>query len=158
MEIELKKITFNARLSEDSNCFSADLWIDGKKIGEVGNEGFGGPDFFRGDRAAYDKADAWCKANLPSDTYEGITIETDLEIKYNDILVQTLIARDVKRLLKSKVLCYHEGRPGIYQYKWKGVKAVGPAHIASVRKDHPKAIILNELPLDKAVEIYRKHG
>lgn len=43
MKVELKKFTSNARLSEETICFSADLYVDGKKIGECSNRGHGDP-------------------------------------------------------------------------------------------------------------------
>jgi hypothetical protein len=44
MKIELRKISFNERMSEETNCYAADLYVDGKKVGEVGNDGHGGCD------------------------------------------------------------------------------------------------------------------
>ena len=42
MKIELKKISFYERMSEETNCFAADLYINGKKVGECKNDGQGG--------------------------------------------------------------------------------------------------------------------
>ena len=42
MKIELKKISFNERMSQETNCFIADLYINGIKVGECSNEGHGG--------------------------------------------------------------------------------------------------------------------
>ena len=42
MKIELKKISFNERMSQETSCFVADLYINGKKVGEASNEGHGG--------------------------------------------------------------------------------------------------------------------
>jgi len=44
MKIELKRVTYNSRLSEETAAFAADLWINGKKRGDVLNDGHGGPD------------------------------------------------------------------------------------------------------------------
>ena len=43
MEITSKNISHNERLSEETNCFSATIYIDGKKAGEASNHGHGGP-------------------------------------------------------------------------------------------------------------------
>jgi uncharacterized protein YcbK (DUF882 family) len=40
IKIELKKISVNQRLSEETNCYSADLYVDGVKWGEVCNRGW----------------------------------------------------------------------------------------------------------------------
>ena len=42
MKIELKKISFSERMSDETNCFIADLYINGKKVGECNNDGRGG--------------------------------------------------------------------------------------------------------------------
>jgi hypothetical protein len=49
MKIELKKISFNERMSEETNCFVADLYINGKKVGYVKNDGRGGCTDYYGD-------------------------------------------------------------------------------------------------------------
>ena len=40
--IALKKLSYNARLSTDSSCFSADVYLNGIKIGEASDSGHGG--------------------------------------------------------------------------------------------------------------------
>jgi hypothetical protein len=42
MQIELKNIVINQRLSEETICFSADIFIDGIKAGQASNRGHGG--------------------------------------------------------------------------------------------------------------------
>ena len=39
--VHLSKININEKLSEETLCFSADLWMDGKKMGMVSNRGMG---------------------------------------------------------------------------------------------------------------------
>lgn len=42
MKLTLKKIKFYDELSEETNCFTADLYADGKKVATVKNDGRGG--------------------------------------------------------------------------------------------------------------------
>jgi hypothetical protein len=42
VKVTLKKIAFYERMSEETNCFAADLYINGKKVGEAKNDGQGG--------------------------------------------------------------------------------------------------------------------
>lgn len=42
MKIELRKIKTNQRLSQETLCFSADIFINGTKAGEAKNHGYGG--------------------------------------------------------------------------------------------------------------------
>lgn len=44
MKIELKNIKYSARLSKDSLCYSASVWVDGVRRGTVENDGRGGAD------------------------------------------------------------------------------------------------------------------
>jgi hypothetical protein len=40
--LELRKISFQERMSEETNCFVADIFKKGKKVGEAHNDGHGG--------------------------------------------------------------------------------------------------------------------
>lgn len=64
MKIALKKLSVNHRLSEETTCFSADLWIDGKKAGYASNRGHGGQtDYHITDRSLEAKAKAWARTH-----------------------------------------------------------------------------------------------
>jgi hypothetical protein len=64
MEITLKNISHNERLSEETNCFSATIYIDGKKAGEASNHGHGGPTMLH-PRELEQKIDAYAKTLPP---------------------------------------------------------------------------------------------
>jgi hypothetical protein len=156
MKIELKNVKHFASMSEETECYNATLYIDGAKAGVVSNRGHGGPDDFHGDRALFAQADEWCKANLPRWSMGDETHETDLEMHCGELLNEHLAAKELRRALKSKVLTSRPGGTEVYQSSWKGVKAIEAKHIAAVRKAHPDDIILNELPFEEALKIYRK--
>lgn len=42
MQIVLKNVKNHADMSEETNCFSATIYVDGKKVGTVKNDGRGG--------------------------------------------------------------------------------------------------------------------
>ena len=44
MKIELKAVSHSPRQSRDSECYFANVYIDGVKEGTVENDGWGGPD------------------------------------------------------------------------------------------------------------------
>ncbi len=44
--VELKKVKFAAFASEETHCFSADVYINGERAGTVSNEGRGGGNFY----------------------------------------------------------------------------------------------------------------
>ncbi len=69
MEIELKSIRFFERMSEETNAFRASLYIDGKPVGEAGNDGKGGPTWYRAAHPDYwpliKNAEEYCKTLPP---------------------------------------------------------------------------------------------
>jgi hypothetical protein len=49
MNLQLKAIQYSEFASQETNCYAANLYLDGKKVASVGNAGHGGGDFFHGD-------------------------------------------------------------------------------------------------------------
>ena len=45
-KIELKNVKVNRCMSEETYCFSASVWVDGIRAGEVSNRGNGGPHMY----------------------------------------------------------------------------------------------------------------
>ncbi len=115
MKIELKRIEHSERMSEETECFTADLWVDGVKIGTISNHGTGGCDDFHGDHVAFAAADAWCKANLPRwslDEAHPDQHETDLEMHVASILAKNLGIKQMKRQLAKPCRLPESGRQG----------------------------------------------
>ena len=152
MKIELKAIRYAAFSSQETNCYSANLYVDGRKIGTVGNDGHGGPDHFRGDHAAFAAADAWCKANLPKWEMNGRFFETDLEMRCGELVDAWIIARDLKTAMRTKVLLRDPSDGNVYEVKHRGAP---DATIAALAKRHPGAAFLNTLPFDEALALFR---
>lgn len=108
MKIELKKIEFNERMSEETNCFSADLYINGKHVGEASNRGHGGPTDYQSfndeGHTLIKQAEAYCKT-LPPYTYEmsGEThsIDMDLEMHIDNLLTGYLQDKELQKFRKS---------------------------------------------------------
>jgi len=96
MKIELKKISFNERMSEETNCFVADLYINGKNVGECRNEGHGGCTWCRGNSKEANvliaEAEAYCKT-LPKVKYGNSEWEQSLEGVIDQLLEDHLKAK-----------------------------------------------------------------
>lgn len=75
MKIELKKIQYYSRQSEETNAFNADLYIDGKKVGEASNYGHGDPinygSYTDEGKKAIKEAEDYCKALPPEKFTNG---------------------------------------------------------------------------------------
>ena len=153
MKIELKAIQYAAFSSEETNCYTANLYVEGRKIGTVGNDGRGGCDRFDGDRVAYDRADVWCRLNLPKWTgHDGTPHDTDLEFHCGQLVDAWLVARDLKTAFRTKVVMRDPVDGNLYTVKHR--KRVDET-IAGVLKQHPGAVILNTLPFAEALTLYR---
>jgi len=131
MELQLKSIKYTEWMSEETLCFTANLYVDGKVFAEVSSQGHGGStDFrphpkFKTEGATYfyrklKEVEAHCEAmpNLePCELFdEGLPM--CLELWCNMEVESWLARRDMKRKLKSHVLCQIEGKDGIYQTKY----------------------------------------
>lgn len=152
MKIELKAIQYSAFASQETNCYSANLYVDGKKIGTVSNQGHGGCDLFYGDQEAYQEADKWCRENLPKWSLGGGSseaYETDLEQHCGDLLATWLDSRDLKRRMRNHIVFRMDG--SLYLAKFTGDQTVAASQ---VQKRHPTAKVLNTLPFDQALTIY----
>ena len=122
MKIELKKISFNERMSEETSCFVADLYINGKKVGECDNDGRGGCTDYGGntkaDNEIIEKAEAFCKT-LPHNEFG----EQSLEDVINDLLEAHLKAKEEAKRMKqyAKGICFGVLNGRSYQtVSWTG--------------------------------------
>jgi len=162
MKIELKNIKYAAFASEETSCYEATLWVDGKKIGHVSNDGRGGCDNFQGDHASYKAADQWCISNLPNRVYtkekDGFDAihQQNLEYLCGMLLEEHLTAKDLAKALSSKALFTIHGKDGLFIKKYKGSAKPDERLFESVRTAHPGAVILNTLPREEALKIYKE--
>lgn len=119
MKIELKKISFNERMSEETSCFVADLYINGKRVGYVKNDGHGGCTDYRGnskeDNQVIADAEAYCKT-LPDISYGTFSIKSNLENVIDTLFEDYLKAKEEKRMLKYMETCILFGVPNAGMY------------------------------------------
>ncbi|PWV47063.1 hypothetical protein [Chitinophaga sp. S165] len=120
MQIELKRIEYSARLSEETLAFSADIYIDGQKAGYASNNGQGGStDYHWYDekgRLLIQSAEKYCKS-LPAEVNEDIvvdgkplTIEMTLETFIDNLMGKHLMDKEMKAFQRKM---YKETKTGI---------------------------------------------
>lgn len=154
--IELKAIKINKDFSEETLCYKAKLYVDGKFFAHIENEGRGGGDSqFPTDPYTYEdlkKLDEKCKKYLPKWEYsldaklDGDTkkCDTDLEHWCWITLDKYQIYKEYQRDVKSKVLIVDPKEPKkIRQFSWKGVRKITDRYIQSIRDKFPTYKILN---------------
>ena len=173
--ITVKKLKYAAFSSEETSCFEATVYVDGKKFCTSSNEGHGGPnmDYPVGEATMSDlacqikalnkriaaaaepplesepewKQDLWKKGFRP-----------DFEMAVMEAVDRALAAKDLKKILKKSVMIEDEGR--CYTLDPMPVDTLfSTARVAakeSIAKAYPKAQIINLLPFEEALDIYMR--
>tara|TARA_R100000951_G_scaffold28114_1_gene24139 strand:+ start:1374 stop:1898 length:525 start_codon:yes stop_codon:yes gene_type:complete len=168
MKLELKNIKHTEWASEETHCYQASLYVDGKPVAIVSNEGRGGADRdydhpkFKGDyratmKSVHDYFDA-----LPNSpfSYEGAdgsmihdSLPQQLEFWCCDQVNYWLSARELKKKLKSHVLVQFKYKDGIYQSKFHPTSTNGEWVIN--KKAGETRRILNDMPFEEALAIWK---
>ena len=100
MKIELKAIKHFEAGSEETACFTANVYVNGKMVGTAKNQGHGGMTFVHfQDRALEAQVVAYC-AKMPPRHYEGLDLKMNLDFYIDLLLEEHLKAKDEKRLVK----------------------------------------------------------
>lgn len=154
MKIELKNIKYSEWASQETPCYEASVYVDGKKIGYVGNDGHGGCDVQHIKPDMLASLNQWCAENLPRSEYDGVDLgPADFETLCSDLLTKHLLRKDYLRASESKILFTIPNKPGVYQISRKSHPDA--AIVAHIRQKHgSEATILNNLPEAQALELY----
>lgn len=162
MKVVLKNIKHIASLSEETLCFTATIYIDGVKAGEVSNRGHGGPNEYSNNDVEA-KLNAYGKTLPPHvSTFKDkdgqfMQFDIDAEIIIGDLMNAHLTEKELKRLLSNRIMFTEVGESGVYQTKTisKEVLAKYLQNPEAIKKQFKKADkILNLLPFDEALKIY----
>lgn len=137
MKITLKKFSFNAALSEETYCFSADLYIDGKKRGCVSNRGHGEQTRFS-DYDAQKQLDAY-GASLPPHPLHSFTRDGAFMV---DLEVGCMVRiKEDKKMCKKGIVFIDPAEPDKYSTY---AIAYTEKNVAWVKAKHSCAVIINE--------------
>lgn len=104
-EFALKGIKHFEAGSEETECFVATLYVNGKKLADCNNEGYGGPTnvrFFPETAKLGNEIEAFLKEQ-PKIKPEGCDFELDLDLEYivDDLLTKHLEAKFIDKLRKK---------------------------------------------------------
>lgn len=162
MEITVKNLKIAEFASEETLCFEATVYIDGVRAFTAYNQGHGGCNMYHPvnekGRELLAAAEKWAKEQPevvcedlhdPHNPKEKFSYQPDLD-HFVDKAVNTFdIQRRIKRDLGKKLTIYRDGK--IYTVNCKPNEAKGRLY---VQKNHPDAVILNDVPIEKAVSYY----
>ena len=109
MEVEVKNVNVIEELSDESYCFTASLWVDGKKVGEVSNRGQGGQSDFMYDdgyphKSATHKAiKEYCETLPPMQSeYFSEGLEYDPYILIDELVGKEYQSQQDKKLCRGQ--------------------------------------------------------
>lgn len=161
MKIELKNIKYSEFASHETNCYQATIYIDGKKVGTVENQGYGGCDFVYPASVAH-QINEYAKT-LPKivchfidpKTGKPAELDQDCDIIFGELVNDWLKAKDLKRLMSKRIVFVKEDGN---VYETKAMPSIDLKR--NLNQDRlPEMLkaktILNLLPFDQALTIYR---
>ena len=112
MQIELKNFRFYDRLSEETYCFTANIWVNGTKCGNAENRGYGGETDYHHEGTEQSKelikqAEEYC-LKLPPIVWKSISSGKDLSLdmnltRYIDELVSALVKKKDDESIAKKL-------------------------------------------------------
>lgn len=122
-EFEIKNFKYLEARSEETNCFSAVLYVNGKKAADCGNSGHGGPTaiyFFPSCEQMEREIKDFLKTQ-PKIKYERYEFDLTLEYIVDGLVEECLDAKFLKKWMKKagKYLLFRNPQGTYYQISWK---------------------------------------
>lgn len=158
MKIELKNVKHSSFASRETSCFEATVYIDGVKAGTVFNDGQGGPHEVHPrtlEALLMEHAKTLPERTAKFEGVEAFTFQPSYESLIDDAFNAHLYAKDLKRLLSTRILYLKSGalmaakfRTTAYLKAW----VANPNRTALEGVDNDK--VLNLLPFDEALALY----
>jgi hypothetical protein len=162
MKIELKNVKFSEFASEETNCFAADLYVDGKKVGYCKNDGHGGNTWVHNlDMNTVNKfreVEEYCKT-LPGIKFGGALFPSNLENVVDKLFEEWLEEKNKKRMQKKleksmlKGICIEEDNGFTLATFKMGGKVIPLAHCFRVEPvlEHIKEFCITEKKKGKKI-------
>lgn len=127
-EFALKGIKHFAAGSDETECFVATLYVNGKKLADCDNEGHGGPTNVRFRPETYplgEEIEVFLKTQ-PKIKPEGYDFELNLDLEYivDDLLYKHLQEKERRKMMRKteKVLLFKDKNGGYYHISWQNKK------------------------------------
>jgi hypothetical protein len=134
MKIQLKNVKINDSFSEETICFKADLFVNGKKIAHAENDGRGGCTFiyaYPEKKSELAEVEKYCKT-LPKRVYDFGEFDNDLESVIEDLLNEKMQEKEQKKIDKLCLTSIVYGIPGDISYGFIGFK--GKPKLEDIKK------------------------
>lgn len=146
MNITIKNLKYSEFASEETDCFQATVYVDGKSLCTASNAGKGGCTDFRPTKGRTHKDIEAVNKELSKDNVIGFDFPNDLEWEVSELVSMELHYRPIKKRMKHCIL-YTDTDCVFGQYKRIDIDP-SEQNIHAVKKQQwftPQHIILNEL-------------
>lgn len=149
--------------SEETLCFEAKI-DTGAGIIYAHNDGRGPTSLSTYENAAYGALQAYAETLPPFDFSkwwggkEGDTLPKSAADAVDELVHDELDRRELKRNLKSAVLVHRDGQIYRWALRQRGRKFTHEQLAEAALKKTPDAVILNNLPMNKALGLWRKYA
>ena len=174
MQIELKKLKICKWMSQETNCYACEVWIDGKLAGWAENDGHGGPDSFNtqkgfalGDLGSV--LNEYATKHLPIRKYSWGEVKPDAETLMGDLIQKADERKKFDSDIKKKILYTSkkkDGSWGVFELAFKRKLKDGSTKIITIEEGVAKltacgfitseSIVLNIMRHDLAFDLYRQ--
>lgn len=150
MNITVKNVKHYPSMSEETLCFEAIIYINGKSAGGVSNRGYGGCNSYDNHTTeatlnAYAKTLPKFQSVVTDPTTNlPMMLEQDADMLISDLVNRWLSARDLKRALKKKIVFVGDNNR---------LMELTPLTFANLTKMRHKQV-LNSMPFDDALALY----
>ena len=111
MNVTLSSVKINKRLSEETTCFTANVLLDGQKVGEASNRGHGDPIFVMWTDAEIGKKIEEYAESLPARECFGMVLKCDLEFLIGGLVADYETMQIWKRQCKRNTLIILKSTP-----------------------------------------------
>lgn len=161
MNIELKNFKHFSSLSEETEAFTATVYVDGVRLFTAENTGKGeAHKLMPVDGKSYadiDKVAQWVKSLPEVELGSGQKTSDDLDFYIARLVDQKVDELSFKRLLKNRVILFdsHAKTHGLVQLKSKFKPSMIHKLRANIYNVYPDCIIINELPFEQGIKFYR---
>lgn len=161
--LELKGIKHAAFASQETHCYEASVYFNGKIIGWVNNDGFGGSDTFNPKEPFKDNNNIWARmeARIAEDhpqyhmSWDDSWNDMSMEVWCGEQVNKFLATKDFNRYMKSKVVFIKPDEPEAIRYfSFKGVRSITQQHIDHIKSKYPTYKILNDMPKSEALDLW----
>ena len=164
-DVSLKSINHNRNSSHDTHHFSAQLYLKGKNIMRVQNEGRGGDNYYDMSKACtnaqvnnlFDHAESFCK-RARRESYDKIVEAGSEPFAFVDLLVGSLLneylTRDEMRKQLNQRMYVIDYSQSDYPKLYGVAKRATSIHVEKTKEIEPELTILNEFNEDTQLKLW----